>query len=212
MRLIRILTAVSFLSTGLLVATAPAIYPQPAVAPKAWQLDFDHDAPKRIVVEVPGGTAPKAYWYLTYAITNHTGAEQVYLPHFELLTKEGNVLRSDTELSDSVFRAIARSERRKPLEPALKLAGPILQGEDQARFGVAIWEEPSIEMGSFSIFAHNLSGESAPLTDAAGNPVADAQGNPIVLRKTLQLDYTVAGDNLYAGDPIKQVGKTWVMR
>ena len=33
-----------------------------------------------------------------------------------------------------------------------------------------------------------------------------------MLRKTRQLDFTVRGDELYAGDPIDATGDTWVMR
>jgi hypothetical protein len=212
MRWIQPFAIVSILSTTTLVSVAPALYPEPAIVAQAWQLDFRHDLPRRIVVEVPGEAAPKAYWYITYLITNNTGAEQVFLPAFELVTKDGAILRSDSELSATVFDTIARRERQKPLQSALKIAGPLLQGEDQAKYGVAIFEEPSIEMGSFSVFAQNLSGEAAALLDTAGNPVKDADGNTITLRKTLQIDYTVSGDELFAGDPIKKTAEGWVMR
>ena len=47
-------------------------YPVPSVYPVSWELDFSFDLPKRIVVEIPGGAAPKAYWYMTYIATNNT--------------------------------------------------------------------------------------------------------------------------------------------
>ncbi len=79
-------------------------------------------------------------------------------------------------------------------------------------YGVAIWEEPSSEPGMFSVFVTGLSGETTPLTDAEGKEIKDKDGNVIMLRKTLQLDFNVRGDELYAGDPIDKTGEKWVMR
>jgi len=145
-------------------------------------------------------------------LASSTDREQVFLPTFDLLTKEGRVVKSDMETSAAVFNAIARREAKWPLKPALENAGPILVGEDQAKYGVAIWEEPSSEPGMFSVYVTGLSGETAPLTDSEGKPINDKDGQPILLRKTLQLDFNVRGDELYAGDPIDQTGKQWVMR
>jgi hypothetical protein len=194
------------------ISTAPARFPQPSVYPIAWELDFKFEKPRRIVVEIPGEAAPRAYWYMTYVTTNNTNQEQIFLPKFEMVTKEGKVLRSDTERSPAVFEAIARRERARPLQPALKLQGQILVGEDQAKYGVAIWEEPDARMGSFSIFITGLSGETTTLTDDAGKPMTDKDGNPITLRKTRQLDFNVRGDELYGNDPIEKTNDAWVMR
>lgn len=219
MRLISRLTIIavgSFLAVGAL-AISPWIpnanaYPKPSVYPISWELDFNYELPKRIVVEIPGGAAPRAYWYMVYIATNNTDREQVFLPTFDLLAKDGRVLKSDTETTAAVFNAIARHESKWPLKPALENAGTILVGEDQAKYGVAIWEEPSSEPGMFSVFVGGLSGETTPLTDAEGNEIKDKDGNPIMLRKTLQLDFNVRGDELYAGDPIDKTGEKWVMR
>jgi hypothetical protein len=214
MRIVRTLAVLGLagLCLGTLPQHAPALFPQPSVYPVAWELDFVADTPKRIVVEIPGESVPRAYWYMTYVATNHTGQKQIFLPTFELLTKEGRVLKSDTESSAAVFQAVAQREARKPLKPALELAGEILEGEDMAKYGVAIWPEYTTEPGSFSIFVSGLSGETAPLTDSEGRPMTDADGNPILLRKTKQLDYTVRGDEIYAGDPIVKTSERWIMR
>jgi hypothetical protein len=213
MRLLKpILACVVLASVATFSSEAPARFPQPSVYPIAWELDFKYEMPRRIVVEIPGQTAPKAFWYMTYVATNNTSQEQIFLPKFEMLTKNGAVVRSDRETSPAVFEAIARRERSKPLQPSLKLQGQIRVGEDQAKFGVAIWEEVEARPGSFTIFVTGLSGETAPLTDSAGKPMLDKDNNPISLLKTRQLDFTVRGDELYAGDPIEKTGDTWVMR
>lgn len=219
MRLISRLTVVAagaLLAVGALTL-CPSIphanaYPEPSVYPISWELDFTFELPKRIVVEIPGGAAPKAYWYMIYVATNNTDRDQVFLPTFDLLTKEGRVIKSDMETSAAVFNAIAQRESKWPLKSALENAGMILVGEDQAKYGVAIWEEPSNEPGMFSVFVSGLSGETTPLTDSEGNEIKDKDGNVIMLRKTLQLDFNVRGDELYAGDPIDKTGEKWVMR
>ena len=128
-------------------------------------------------------------------------------------TKDGKILPSDHINHPGVFEAIAQRERNKPIQPALKLQGTILVGEDQAKYGVAIWEEPEAEMGSFTIFVTGLSGETAALTDSNGQPLKNADGQPIVLRKTKQINFTVRGDELYGGnDPVVKTGESWVMR
>lgn len=197
---------------NLVFTDAARAFPTPSVYPISWELDFKYETPKRIVVETPGSRLPKAFWYMTYVATNNTGKEQLFLPKFEMVTKDGRVFRSDLEASPSVYAAIARRERGKPLQPTLKLQGQILVGEDQAKYGVAIWEEPSPEPGSFSIFVGGLSGENTTLPGSDGKPLMDKDGNPIVLRKTKQIDFTVRGDELYAGDPIIKTGDSWVMR
>ena len=207
-----ILAAVVLASVATFTSTAPARYPQPSVYPIAWELDFKYETPRRIVVEIPGQAAPKAFWYMTYVATNNTDQEQIFLPKFEMLTKTGQIVRSNRETSPAVFEAIARRERSKPLQPSLKLQGTILVGEDQAKYGVAVWEEVEARPGSFTIFVNGLSGETAPLTDSTGKPMMDKDNQPITLRKSRQLDYTVRGDELYAGDPIEKTGDTWVMR
>lgn len=212
MRWMPLIACVGILATASFTSTAPARFPEPSIYPITWELDFKYETPRRIVVEVPGQSSPRAYWYMTYVATNNTNQEQVFLPTFEMVTRSGKVVRSDTERSAAVFQAIAQRERSKPLQSALDLQGRILVGEDQAKYGVAIWEEPEAELGSITIFVSGLSGETAVLKDSQDKPLTDKDGNPIVLRKTLQLDYTVRGDELYAGDPVVKTGDSWVMR
>ncbi len=212
MRWLPLLTCVGILSAATFTTFAPALYPQPSVYPITWELEFKYETPRRIVIEVPGQASPKAYWYMTYVATNNTTEEQVFLPTFELVTKSGKVVRSDTEASKSVFDAIAQRERSKPLQSSLDLQGRILVGEDQAKYGVAIWEEPEAELGTISVYVAGLSGETAVLKDSQDKPIVDKDGKPLVLRKTLQITYTVRGDELYANDAVVKTGESWVMR
>ena len=187
-------------------------FPKPSPFPITWEFDFRHAPIKRIVVDVPGG-APQAFWYLTYTVTNKTDQPRTFLPVFEMVTEDGKVIRSDRNLPYKVFTEIKAREKNRFLEHFTQIGGEVRIGEDEARDGVAIWKEPNPEMGSFSVFLTGLSGEAVRLKDAEGKDVKDAKGQPIILRKTLQMNYFVRGDEVYPGqDEVNTRPEAWVMR
>ena len=191
-------------------ALTPAIraeYPKPSPYPKTWELEFVHGKPQRVVVKDIQSNAPRAYWYMTYQVTNNTGKEQPFLPAFELVTEDGRVIRNDFKIPRVVFDEIKKREGNKYMEPAALIAGELRIGPDQAKDGVAIWPEPSAEMGQFSIYVSGLSGEIAQVK--AGG----ATTKPVILHKTLQLNYLVRGDEVYPGeDEVNENPSEWVMR
>jgi hypothetical protein len=195
-------------------------YPEPSPYPIKWELTLEYQTPKRIVVNVPGAATPKAYWYMTYTITNEGEETQVFIPQFELLTDDGKVHRARKDIPRQVFEAIRTKERSNLMVPPTKVGGELRSGVDQARDSVAVWEEPSKDMDTFKVFVGGLSGEFVELKDDAGKPLKDKKGEQIILRKTLQLTYHTDGDEVYPGeDPVKQgegrIGKDakkWVMR
>ncbi|HEX3359150.1 MAG TPA: hypothetical protein VHS31_19380 [Tepidisphaeraceae bacterium] len=206
------IVSAALLTLGLLRATFAAA-PQPSPYPISWEFKFQHDLPKRIVVDIPGKDTPVAYWYLTYTVTNNTDEERAFLPLFEMVTKEGNVIHSDKAIPKKVFDTIKDHEKKQFLEPWTKVGGELRLGEDQAKDGVAIWEEPSPRMGKFSIYASGFSGEAVTLKDDDGKVMNDKDGNPIILRKTLQLNYHIRGDEVYPGeDDVNVNPEQWVMR
>jgi hypothetical protein len=208
----------SLIALGLVGVAAQAqereqSFPEPSPYPITWELDFKHSRPKRIVVDVAGAIAPQAYWYITYTVTNNTDQEQIFLPVFEMLTNEGQVIRSDRSIPRRVFDAIRNRDRIQFLEPFTTIGGQLRLGEEQARDGVAIWEEPHPRMGRFSIFISGLSGETATVRDSQGEIVTNEDGRPILLRKTLQLNYHIRGDEVYPGeDEVTENEYEWVMR
>jgi hypothetical protein len=200
--------------------------PEPSPYPITPELEFKPGMPKRIVVSVPGELYPKAYWYLTYTVTNPNDKSFQYLPTFDLLDDAGKIHPSANKtLPHEVFDAIQRREGNKLLEPMSKIEGDIQPGEDLARDGVAIWPEPMQRMGTFSIFVGGLTGEYVILKKSGDqwlpinpkNSAAELKGvdekDLKTLRKTLQLTYQVAGDEIRPGtDPIRLKSKQWVMR
>ena len=199
--------------------TPAAPPPEPSPYPIAWEIDFEHKTPRRIVVNIPGRGA-KAYWYLPYTISNEGEETQVFIPQFQLLTDSGKIHRARRSIPKQVFEAIRNRERNDLLLPPTQVGGELRFGVDQARDSVAIWEEPQRDMGTFRIFVGGLSGEFVELKDEKGELLKDAEGEPIILRKTLQLTYHTNGDEVYPGeDPIRTgQGRTgrnhreWVMR
>lgn len=211
-RTLQLSAIATFVVIGVL-ATARGDYPKPSVYPIAWELKLDHSKPKRIVVDIPTESGARAYWYMTYTVTNNSDAEQTFLPVFELLTRDGRVIRSDNNIPAKVLDAVRQRERNKALESSLQIGGELRVGEDQAKEGVAIWLEPERRMGSFSIFVGGLSGEVVAMKDSKGEPMKDKDGRAVILRKTLQLNYQVPGDEVRPGeDPIIDAGQDWVMR
>ncbi len=181
-------------------------YPKPALVPNSWELNFSHGQLQRIVVEIPGMTNPRAYWYITYTVTNKTDREQIFLPVFEMLTADGRVVRSDNSIPGPVFDKIKQREKKTFLEPFYKTAGTLLVGDEQAKDGVAIWPEVQSRMGYFSLFIEGLSGETAEVK---------AGDKTFILRKTLQLNYHVRGDEVRPGDDAVNAADTaeqWIMR
>ena len=220
----------SMLCLGLCLAAVRPVraadYPEPSPYPIAWEFDFQHDKPKRIVVTIPN-QGNRAFWYMTYTVANKTEEDRMFLPVFELVTRDGKVYRSDKGVPLRVFEEIKRHERVKYpfLEPHFKAVGLLRVGEDQAKDGVAIWPEPMSEMGNFAIYVSGLSGETVTMKMVNGNPVrvkpentalelkGVAEKDVIILRKTLQLNYVVYGDEVYPGlDEVNVRPEAWVMR
>ena len=209
------------------VATARAAdYPEPSPYPVSWELGFQHDTPKRIVVTLPD-QGNRAFWYMTYSVVNKTDEDRMFLPVFEMVTRDGKIRRSDKGVPLRVFEEIKRRERAKYpfLEPHNKVVGTLRVGEDQAKDGVAIWPEPMSEMGNFAIYVSGLSGETVTMKMVNGVPVKvkpetmslELKGvdekDVIILRKTLQLNYVIYGDEVYPGlDEVNVKPEAWVMR
>jgi hypothetical protein len=203
-RLVSVAAALAIVAF-VLPRTIRADYPKPSPYPKSWELAFEHSIPKRVVVQTATSNIPRAFWYMTYTVTNNTDREQLFLPALEMLTEDGRVIRNDFKIPRSVFEEIKKREGDRFLQPAALVGGELRLGPDQAKDGVAIWPEPAAEMGRFSIFVSGLSGETAT--------TKGPEGKDVILRKTLQLNYLIRGDDVYPGeDDVNENPSEWVMR
>lgn len=211
----RLLGALVMLVMGLaVIQPAEAVdFPTPSIYPVAWQFDFSHSQAERIVVTSPIDNVPVAYWYITYKVTNNTSQERMFLPEFLMLSDNGSIKRANDNIPPQVFAAIQKRASNPFLKDPNTVAGKLLIGEDEARESAAIWVEPDPRMGKFSIFVGGLSGETAQITAPDGQALKDSDGNPVVLRKTLQLNYHILGDEVFPGeDEVHTIAEQWIMR
>ena len=219
------LAAALFAATTVLPAVAAPDFPVPSTYPISWQLDFKHEKPKRITVDVPGSPTPKAYWYLAYTVSNAGDKEQRFYPELDLVTADGQVHHADQHIAKRVYDQIKGAERNQRLESFLTINGPVRLGPAEARDGVAVWPETNLRMDQFQVYVAGLSGEAVTLKKddkgklvkaATADLVADRNANPstlTTLRKTLQLNYFIRGDDVYPGeDEVNTDAEEWIMR
>jgi hypothetical protein len=214
-----------------LTAIAPAA-PAPSVAPKSWQLQFEFEDPRRLVIQLPGESKPRVYWYMLYTVTNNSNRDVQFMPRFEIVTDNLQVLETDVTADPAVFAAIKKihtKDRPFLLEP-LEVLGKLLQGEDNAKDSVAIWQDfTGSDARQFTIFVSGLSGEMVILPnptydstkpefilkDLPGGIKTKVMVNPkrFVLHKTLSISYRLPGDDdaRKQADPIRQ-NVEWLMR
>ena len=195
-------------------------YPTPSEVAIHWELKIQFDVPRAVQLR-PSPTEPfKTYWYMHYTVTNRTGKDRIFVPQFDLYTDTGQVIRAGQRIPSSIFRQIREMQGSPLLRDTIDMVGKLLQGEDNAKEGLAIWPDFAPKAGTIDIFIGGLSGETVvvklPRPIRTGKRRGAATGPPqttIVLAKTLHLSYKVPGEA--AQRPFitpKRVTKTWVMR
>lgn len=195
------------------VAMPPASQPAPALSSSAWALDFAFEDPQRISVLLPGESKPTTYWYMLYKVENPTAREIGFYPSFEIVTDKLEVIRSEQGVSPEAFEAVFRRANQPNLLPPEKIAGRILRGSDQARYGVAIWKDFDPRAKAFTVYAAGLSGETVrwrnPAFDA-DQPAGPKNQRYFLLRKTLAIPYALTDGR---SEAVRLADKQrWVMR
>ena len=162
-------------------------YPEPAIVASSWSLAFTLAEPATIAVpDVHGST--RWYWYVAYQVANHSGDDRRFIPEFTIATDRGHIISAGRKVPGAVFRAIKAELKNPLLESPTQIVGKILQGEDFAKEGVAIWPVPDQDVDEFSLFVSGLSGETATIR----NPLT---GDEVLMRRTLMLTYATPGNN-----------------
>lgn len=194
-----------------LAASAGAVRaaPEPSPVPIRWEFDL-HVGPLRLAT-VDVGDGPRTYLYLTYRVENNTGEDRNFFPSFELSTEEARVLRAGAGVPAAVTREIIRRLGNPLLQDPIDILGLLLQGEENARDGIAIWPIDNLRVDRIHIYAAGFSGEIRRVE--APDPET-GQMRQYVLRKTLWLRYATPGELLGRGsDPIPPSHRPqWIMR
>ncbi len=214
MRLIvAILAASVCLGSGAVLAA-----PEPGVAPKSWELEFTYHDPQRIALTLPGDDHPSTYWYVLYTATNETGGEVDFFPTFDIVTDGLKTIEAGYDISPSANDAIrTRHKKAYPFSvDPMKMYGPLLRGEDNARTSIIVFREFDDETDSFTLYVGGLSGEVVKIVNPRydrGRP--ESEDNPMFffVRKTLAIHYDIPGDfrTRLEATPVR-TKQEWVMR
>lgn len=196
--------------------------PEPSDVPVTWELEFRHERPRPIQVLCPGEDKPRTFWYLIFTLTNNTKDDALFAPTFLLYTDTGQVIPSDRKVPPVVFDEIRKAHNLPLLKNLTDVTGKILQGEDNAKDGVAIWSDFDPQAGAIDIFVGGLSGETAevklpaPITVTEPDPYGKMQTvtkDKILLVKTRRLNYKVPGEAAARFvTEARLVKEEWVMR
>lgn len=205
-----LISAVVLAAATLTVAFTGGLAPEPSAVAKRWQLQVEF-GPLR-VYSTTTDSGPRTFYYQTYKAVNRSGQDVIFAPSFDLVDNEGTVQHSGRGVPDDVTKAIIARLRNPLMQDQITIMGTILQGEENAKEGLAVWPCENFRPGSLTVYAAGFSGETA-LVKAPG--LKDEKGKDvfITLRKTRQLTFANPGDLLNRGDnPIELSGARWIMR
>jgi hypothetical protein len=198
---------------GCTVALA-APEPTRAKVPGIWTLDVTYENPQQICVQLPGDSKPTRFWYMILTLTNQTGRDVSFYPDIWLVTDTFKSVQASAHSREAVFdkiRAIYKGSYPF-LEPFESVSSKILQGSDNAKDLAVIFPDFDPQAKQVSIFIGGLSNETAVVESPTEK---DANGNPVkvVLQKTLELQYDIAGDpSLRDSQTLSFIGQRWIMR
>ena len=180
-------------------------YPEPAIVSPSWSLDIEVQKPEPIAIEDVDGTV-RWFWYMTYKVVNPTDEDLLFIPEITIANDQGEIINAGQSVPPTVFPAIHKRLGNPLLLSPVQVVGKLLQGEDFAREGVAIWPVSDKDVDSFSVFIAGLNGE----TQNATNPLT---GESVLVRRTLMIDYKTPGNYKNPqSQPIIETGRREVMR
>jgi hypothetical protein len=181
--------------------------PEPDPIPSRWELDVTVGPLRLASVETPGGE-PAAFFYLTYKVVNNSGEDLLFAPSFDL-SLDGEVLRSDRNVPPDVTDELLDRLDNPLLEDQIGMLGPILQGDENAKYGLVVWPATNLSANDIAVYMAGFSGETATL-----EMVDPETGEPrrIVLRKTFMVRYFTPGELRPSPRPFTPTVDRWIMR
>ena len=206
-----ILFVLGIFSTNVLAYPAPAGIQQM----DQWTLKIAYNQPEQILFRMGDKGQMKRFWYLIVTVTNESPFDEVpFYPVCELITDTFKVIPADKTVQKSVFEVVKlKHQGSYPFLESLDFKDRrIFRGQDNTRDFAIIWPDFDPKAKNVNLFIAGLSNETAVVR----HPVLkDEQGNPknIFLRKSLQLKFSVAGDEkLRVHAMMKEIERNWVMR
>ncbi len=196
-------------SVCLVIAWAPVqralAFPEPAIVSPSWSLDIQVQAPEAISIEDVDGTI-RWFWYIAYKAVNPTDEDLLFIPEITIANDLGEIITAGQDVPPTVFPAIKQRLGNPLLLSPVEVVGKLLQGDDFAREGVAIWPASEDDVDAFSVFIAGLNGE----TQNVLNPLT---GESVLVRRTLMLEYKSPGNFTRPQEQsIIEAGRREVMR
>jgi hypothetical protein len=200
-----VLALLAALTVAMLSAAVALAAPLPDPVPRKWEFRFE-PGPLRVAVVDTEEAGPQAFYYMTYYVENNTGTDRYFAPRFELATDEGDLLRSGRGVPREAVEQIMGMLRNDLLLDEIRVQGPLLQGDENAREGLVVWPCEDYSIDEVTVFAAGFSGENA-LVRRPDN------GETVLLRKSKMLRHAVPGDlNVGSDDPLARTLERWIMR
>jgi len=200
-----------------IVTATVSAYPTPAGVQQAdqWTLTVTYTQPEQITFRMADSDQTQRFWYVIVTLTNESPFDEVsFYPLCQLVTDTFQVIPAGKNVPRSVFEAIKLKHQGSfPFLESLDFADRrIAHGKDNTRDFAIIWPDFDPKAKEVSLFIAGLSNETVVVL----HPVLkDELGDPkqIFLQKTLQLKFSVAGDEaLRASAVMKGIERNWVMR
>lgn len=191
--------------------------------PVTWQFDFmPLGVIRPISVQLPGEETLRTFWYLRYRITNDTGQDRRFIPSFDLCTNTGQLFTDRTTVPKAVYDAIKELHNQPLLESLAEVTGQVLEGEDNAKDGVAIWPDIDPAAGKLEVYIGGLSGDQRrlklPITvtmtrELPNGETVTIKTDEVVLHRTLLLEFGLPGEAAARQNtPAVQLKKRWMWR
>lgn len=202
---IGLITAAVVVLAAAFMAFIAVAAPLPDPVPRKWEFRFEPGPLRVAVLETPE-EGRKPFYYMTYYVENNTGADRYFAPRFELATDEGELLRSGRDVPREAVEQLLGMLRNSFLLDEIRVQGPLLQGDENAREGLIVWPCNNLSIDEVTVFAAGFSGENVIVR-------RPDNGDTVLLRKTKMLRHGVPGDlDANSDDPIERLLERWIMR
>lgn len=186
-----------------------AVVPEPDPVPRRWQLDFTPGALRTVTLTMGDGTV-RSFAYMTYKVVNNTGQDLLFAPSLEMSTDEGSLIRAGREVPADATRRILDSLQNPFLQDQISVVGPLLQGEENAREGLAVWLLPDVSVAEMTVYIAGLSGETRAIETKDSKT---GETNRTLLRKTMMIKYFGPGEvDPASGNEIYRADDRWILR
>lgn len=185
------------------------VVPEPDPVPRRWQLDFTPGALRTVTLTMADGSV-RSFAYMTYKVVNNTGQDLLFAPSLEMSTDEGSLIRAGRDVPAEATRRILDSLQNPFLQDQISVVGPLLQGEENAREGLAVWLLPDVSVAELTVYIAGLSGETRAIET---KDAKTGETSRTLLRKTMMIKYFGPGEvEPASGNEILRSEDRWILR